>query len=595
MIPLIERIASGATVDGLRRGLGAARGNILKALLILASVAMDHAAIAERLHWFGGSLGLALYLVQFVLACSVLLLAAMIRAVAVRLAFAIALSLATLLVAGFQNVAGTGMSYFDFLTAINAKSALGDAIGMYGGALGLATMAASLMLIGIALPPAQLPKRIEPIAIGAPLLHVLALTLLLIMRGGFGANGLPSAWIGLGYAGVYGYEWANRRAGPREQVRFVRHRPPVSRDLVLIVDESVSGQYLDINSPAGIYSGLAGAFDGLQVFNFGLASAITNCSVGSNVMLRYGGTREDQRHIQRMPSIWSYARLAGLTTVYLYAQRGGAHENMVTAEERREIAESHYFDHLPRIERDQKVAERLRALLTNNRPDFILVNKLGAHFPVQSSYPARLTLYRPALPHGSRAIRIEADNRWRFNAVGSDQDWRLYRNSYRNMLTWSVGSFFDRLLRGGPLNPATIVYTSDHGQNLHERPEAPFPTHCNKRPVMEEGVVPLVVIESGRAARTDWPTWAARNRNGMSHYRVFPTLLELMGYDPVAVRKTYGEPLHSPVKDPLTFATEFRLQVGSKPRWHRIDVDRIAHPPEGDLASSPRPRDAGQQ
>src|SRR3546814_19926024 len=65
--------------------------------------------------------------------------------------------------------------------------------------------------------------------------------------------------------------------------------------------------------------------------------SVTNCSVGSNVTLRYGGTRKDYQRINgTQPSIWAYARKAGLRTVYIDSQRtGGALQNMMTDEERR--------------------------------------------------------------------------------------------------------------------------------------------------------------------------------------------------------------------------------------------------------------------
>lgn len=360
---------------------------------------------------------------------------------------------------------------------------------------------------------------------------------------------------------------------------------PVDRDIVLIIDESVAGQYLDINSKAGVRSGLAAPIEGMKIANFGLAASITNCSVGSNVMLRFGGTRRDpQRQLGKMPSIWSYAKAAGLSTAYVYAQRGGRYENRMTPQERQDIDRSYYFEDVPAIERDQRVADRLAALLSDKRPDFILVNKKGSHFPVNNAYPPSHAKYAPALPRSRGALRGSDEGRWRSSIVQDAADWRLYRNSYRNALTWTVGSFFDRLFAQAPFDGATIIYTSDHGQNLHERGDPSPMTHCRRDPVMEEGVVPLVVIESGKGRTRDWVHWAARNQNGMSHYRIFPTLLGLMGYEPEQVRNAYGDPLDSASPDPYTFATELHLDGQSKPRWHRVNLNKVAFPPEQDIA-----------
>src|SRR3546814_16212679 len=75
---------------------------------------------------------------------------------------------------------------------------------------------------------------------------------------------------------------------------------------------------------------LSGIWPFARIYNYGLAASVTNCSVGSNVTLRYGGTRKDYQRINgTQPSIWAYARKAGLRTVYIEHQRTGrALQNM---------------------------------------------------------------------------------------------------------------------------------------------------------------------------------------------------------------------------------------------------------------------------
>src|SRR3546814_11933645 len=110
-----------------------------------------------------------------------------------------------------------------------------------------------------------------------------------------------------------GYENATGDIGKRQSVRLRQARRPLSRNIILIVDESVAGQYLDINSPTGVPTPLSGIWPFARIYNYGLAASVTNCSVGSNVTLRYGGTRKDyQRHNGTQPSIWANARKAGL-------------------------------------------------------------------------------------------------------------------------------------------------------------------------------------------------------------------------------------------------------------------------------------------
>jgi len=568
------------------RAIWGSRQFLFKAILILSSFALDHDFIAERVSHFGWSPGLLLFVVEFAIFAGLMILVSLIRSTIIRIAFAIIFAVATLVVSGFQNVAGATMRYFDFVTVVTAQSALPDALAMYSVPLVRAVIAALLVLLGCALPPKRGPSTMDRIAIAGPVVGLVSLWILLLTRGGEGASALPPAWIGLGYSGVYAYHWAHGAAGAREPVRMARSGTPVDGDIVLIIDESVAGQYLDINGKSGVRSGLGTPIEGMKIANFGLATSITNCSVGSNVMLRFGGTRRDpQRQLGKMPSIWSYAKAAGLSTAYLYAQRGGRYENRMTDLERQDIDRSYYFEDSPAIERDQRVADRLAVLLSDKRPDFILVNKKGSHFPVNNAYPPSYAKYAPALPRSRGALRGSDERRWRSSIVQDAADWRLYRNSYRNALTWTVGRFFDRLFAHRPFDGATIIYTSDHGQDLHERERADPVTHCRSDPVMEEGVVPLVVIESETERIRDWAYWADRNHNGMSHYRIFPTLLELMGYDPGQVRKAYGDPLDSASPDPYTFATELQLDGQSKPRWHRVNLKKIAFPSERDIAN----------
>ncbi len=85
----------------------------------------------------------------------------------------------------------------------------------------------------------------------------------------------------------------------------------------------------------------------------------------------------------------------------------------------------------------------------------------------------------------------DTGNRDGFN--GQKDDWLLYRNAYQNTLLWNVGEFFKRIFQQGDLSHAVLIYTSDHGQDLHERGNPGLNTHYGGDPVAEEGLVPLVV------------------------------------------------------------------------------------------------------
>ncbi len=191
--------------------------------------------------------------------------------------------------------------------------------------------------------------------------------------------------------------------GPREPVTLVRRSSSIEQDIVLIIDESVGGNYLDINAPFGVHTGLKTPPEGVDIFNFGYAASIANCSADTNVTLRYGGTRADYMRINSTrPSIWQYAKKAGLRTVYIDAQRtGGYLQNLMTELEKQDIDEFVQFDHTSVRDRDMAAAAKLIELLGDDQAELVVINKVGAHFPVHDKYPDDFMTYRPALPRGA--------------------------------------------------------------------------------------------------------------------------------------------------------------------------------------------------
>jgi glucan phosphoethanolaminetransferase (alkaline phosphatase superfamily) len=266
-----------------------------------------------------------------------------------------------------------------------------------------------------------------------------------------------------------------------------------------------------------------------------------------------------------------------LRTVYIDAQRtGGNLQNLMTELEKKAIDQFVQFDQTRVRDRDMAAVAKLVELLGNDRAELVVINKVGAHFPVHDKYPDDFMTYRPALPRGEFQDVSDTGSRDGFN--GEKGDWALYRNAYQNTLLWNVGEFFQRLFREGNLTNAVLIYTSDHGQDLHERGNPGLNTHCGGDPVEEEGLVPLVVIQGSQLQTLDWRSTLAQNKDRSSHYNIFPTLLELMGYDPAGIMAHYGKPLNQPTEDDFTFNYRFNARLGAKPAWKHIDLDSIVTP-----------------
>jgi glucan phosphoethanolaminetransferase (alkaline phosphatase superfamily) len=545
----------------------------LLALYLLATLP----AVAERAGSLGLTPALGLFLALWVAMVAGLVLAAYAKSFAVRAIWALLFAGAAGFVAAFERVTGQFLTYDAFINMVSSTGDTGNAVAQYGRSFVVPVALALLLAAALLLKPRR-PVRYAGVA---PLGAVVLLSLILYARGGEGARGLPPSLTGLAYGDLALYEAATEHFGPRQPVRL-RSKATPPGDLVFLIDESVAAAYLDIDDPRdGVRSGLAEPRPGLAVANFGIASSITACSWGSNLTLRYGGTRGDYRRINATgPSLFAYARAAGFHTVYIDAQRPDPAANPLVADELAQIDKVISLGRLPVVDRDQAAAAIVSRYLRDGRRDFILVNKVGAHFPVHDKYPDAAMRYRPVLPRGHFLDISDTGSRAGFG--GSVEEWRRYRNAYRNTLAWNVGAFFDRLLGGG-IGGATILYTSDHGQNLHERGGAGLNTHCSPDPGMEEGAVPLVLIRAAGTPGPDWVRAAAVNRDRASHYAIFPTLLTLMGYDGAEAARLYGPPLDRPQTAPLAFNTLFNARLGRGPVWKPIDPARLARPPDTDF------------
>ena len=554
------------------------RAPIKEALLILYLVA-DGGNLADRVISLGLSPSLGLFAGFYVVLAGALWVASRLASSLLRWTIGALLFAAAAFLGASERILDDHLTYDGFLNLIGSAGFAGDAMAEHGLRIGAEILAALPLLLAIGFAPRS-KRRFGARWAAMPLGALGLLSGMLFERGGDGPPGHPGAFTPLAYLTLAtGEELASD--GKRRPVTMQPQAVAGTGDIVLIVDESIAARYLDLADPVGVRTGLLTPPPGIAVHNFGVAASITNCSLGTNLTLRHGGTRENYMALNASgPAIWDYARKAGFVPVYIDAQRtGGGLHNGMNAAERARIERFIQFDDVPVEERDHAAADRIARLLANGRREFILVNKVGAHFPVPDNYPATPAALRPALPRG-RSLGV-ADTGSRDGFDGSAEQWRRYRNAYRNTLLWKVGGFFERLMAPGTLHGATILYTADHGQDLHERDGGGVHTHCSAHPVAEEGAVPLAVLTDAGAAG-GWPDVAKLNRDRASHYQLFPTILAMMGYRETAVRAEYGDSLHAPLAGELRFNTRFNARLGRKPEWKGIDAAALARPPRED-------------
>ncbi|MHC6225747.1 sulfatase-like hydrolase/transferase [Pseudomonas sp. X10] len=556
----------------------------IKGLLLVIYLASFHDYYFERLQALGFGLPLMLYLGVFAVLVLALLLSAWIRLAALRWSVAVVFSASALFFDAYTHITDSYLTYSAFVSMVYSGGFIGEALQQYHAAILLALAKAWLLLLGIGLRPAPVARLPRGLPWSAPVLALLLLIGILFVRAGEGARGLPVMYTPLAYMSLFTYESLHSSVGPRQPVSLARSGPPLARDIVLIIDESISGNYLDLNTPAGVTSHLNQPQPGASIFNYGYAASVANCSADTNVTLRYGGTRDDYLRINStQPSIWQYAKQAGLGTVYIDGQRtAGKLQNLMTETEKHDIDQFIQFDDTPVLERDMAALAKLLELLKDDTPQLIVINKVGAHFPVHDKYPDDFMRYQPALSRGR--FTDVADTGTRDGFDGATADWVLYRNAYKNTLLWNVGEFFRRLFAEGDLSQAVVIYTSDHGQDLHERGNPGLNTHCGSDPAMEEGLVPLVVIQGQGLQTLDWQAHLAQNRNASSHYNIFPTLLRLLGYDSSAITSLYGYALDVPTQDPFSFNIRFNARLGATPEFRHIDLQQIVTPADERVA-----------
>jgi glucan phosphoethanolaminetransferase (alkaline phosphatase superfamily) len=202
----------------------------------------------------------------------------------------------------------------------------------------------------------------------------------------------------------------------------------------------------------------------------------------------------------------------------------------MTMLEREDIDLFEQFDDVAPLQRDLAVARRLKELARGPEPSFVYVNKRGNHFPFSRNYPADVARFHPV---------NEGD------AIGDDREALV--NAYKNSVLWTVDRFFQELL-ADDLKDAAVIYTSDHGQNLLDHDVVM--THCNpSAPHPLEGLVPLLAIAGDQPLHGRFEEAARLNRHRSSHFQIFPTLLQLLGFDPEEVRDKFAASLFEPIED----------------------------------------------
>jgi hypothetical protein len=331
----------------------------------------------------------------------------------------------------------------------------------------------------------------------------------------------PAVSLGSFQRSATAFLWRHAAAAPvqREFVAPIEGATP-KVNVVLIVDESVTGDHLSINGyerlTTPFLSGLKARGD---LLNLGLAVAGTTCSHSSGHLLLTGVRPQDlpdPAGLQRSPSLLQFARAAGLRTHFFDGQmnsfwlgarwlwKGNAVDRLAV-DEWRGASE---FAAPTAAATDRRLARRLRQTLERQSGAFIWVLKAGAHPAYTSCTAATTREWTPATDMSDPVAMV---------------------NAYDNCIREGVDGFFATLFEGPTpwLERTVVIYTSDHGQTLGRGGAR----HSQCGDTSTEVVVPLFIVGSAERLAKVERGW----RDRASHENIFATVLDLSG---ASARKT---------------------------------------------------------
>jgi glucan phosphoethanolaminetransferase (alkaline phosphatase superfamily) len=520
----------------------------------------------ELMHSYGilGGLGFAFFWVISIVA---LLVSAFLPHLLTRIVLAAVFFGSTWVGLAYTNIIGVSVFTYDNLyVLIENMSFAGDALSHYKKDILYALFIASFAFVFVVSPPDDFKKRFPRIhmpvvAYSLSVFPFLALFAIALLRGGYGLAQTPIQYRIPAMLSMIALEKALYEENVREEVKIspepVREgRPP---NVILVVDESLRGDYIDLNKDQGVTPFLSSIRD--RVANFGYASSGANCSAESNQILRYGPNLNDfERTFRTNPFIWQYAKKAGYKTIMIEGQAAkGKLNNRMNGMELSFIDQFMYSEGKYSYEKDMDITKKINTLLSSqgSEPLFILAVKKGLHFP-----------YNDKVPEEKRKFKSKNDG------LEIDEKSDLI-NSYKNAVAYLTDDFFRGLLENKKFDQTVIIYTSDHGQNLLDN--GVNMSHCstdNTSPF--EGLIPLLAITGNIAYKEKFDRAVLRNKDKASHFNIYPTILNLFGFQNETIEKRHGKTLFDDITEPRRFLSGLltinRLNLGSRKetKWNFV-------------------------
>jgi glucan phosphoethanolaminetransferase (alkaline phosphatase superfamily) len=438
----------------------------------------------------------------------------------------------------YEKVAEAPLTFLDIVTMWNARHEAGRAIEQYQVAVLLGAVFAIVSLIVILWPARQtrlsrsrLWRRLWII----PLLPVAVHAGVYYQNSGFYPFALPGQYNSAALGSLLAYQLNTQEVPARQPVAWAPIAGNGVKHIVVMVDESIRGDFIDLTPGNQATPHLAALSQ--QLLDFGPATSGGVCSNYSNALIRFGASRKDVvGSANTNATLFAYAKKAGYRTVYIDAQAyhiavGHKIQNFMTVQEKSEIDGFYAIDTPDLPQADYELTKIIAKELKSDQPVFIYANKNGAHFPYDSTYPAGEAVFQPTQSEAGDTLAARI-------------------NSYRNAISWSVDRWMKDFFEKVDLSNTVMIYTGDHGQRF----EPGRLTHCQTTDVdPKTGLVPMLIHAPEGIVRDTLAKALALSKGRASHFQIAPTVYQLMGYRDADIVQRYDESFFAGTTRPAEF------------------------------------------
>lgn len=327
-------------------------------------------------------------------------------------------------------------------------------------------------------------------------------------------------------------------SGDRALPYFTPKTSPEVPHVVWIIDESVRGDFLQINGYEKETTPFLDSIYNDHIINYGVASSGAICSDYSHIMLMNGFQLSDLPDYEGLnrerPTIFQYAEQVGMSSNLIYGPGYDLLPKSYMTKSDYEIIDNKQFTKLsyPNLlnyEIDLFSIRFLDTIVQQSSQSFTYFLKYGVHTHYEYTYPREARYFEPVM-QSTDFFSVEKES---------------LHNSYSNGIRWEVDHFFSELHRKFENEDIIFIYTSDHGQNLLDDPKIKL-SHCIKENApYQMAAVPLFIYATQKETKMKLSSEVIpANLNCASHFNIFSSTLKIMGYDKTNVEAHYGKNLN---------------------------------------------------